>query len=569
MLTDTTDERWKKQKQAKKLRASANIPHAALSSSSSPQQAPTVRRGGLDIRQEQMTTNFPQTAIVPMPPFGFDPWNADQSFQIGHPSAAARPSFNISARPSLTSTPSTSSSALEDPFSALLLPSPDLETSLGEDIDALAGPGSPLLHELIAYAYELSIPESWPAEANTISGAYEIARSWDDVVAISQDSCFANAYLALLAGTKAGQEDDEQMMYHSRVFQGQALTDLRQRVARKGPQDVMTMKAILKLFCSEIITDNTSVARVHLKTLRNLVTAAGGVILLDSWLREDLLCCDSYFALKYGTRPLIPASQWTPGSLSQPWKARLAAAGIFGDHSATVDPLIEHPTLKSVMTDLRELLKVQEYILDNEIPAEDQLLRWRQLRRFDCISRLADHHLSLTIYPHLYDNPKIQAGTTIAIALLQHLVLGCPESVRFGLRLLERLRETLEEIEGAEEPEGIERLRLWALYIGSLAERVHPMPPSSQDWFRSQMREVGAGLRIQNWDDMKAILKHFLFSERLQHEIAGGRLYRTIDFRQGLYSICNTSWRLPGQEPIVQGEGGQEQGKGKQRAPSG
>ena len=511
-------------------------------------------------------TNSSQTAIAPMPPFGFDPWNADQPLQIGYPSTAAGPSFNISARPSLTSTPSTSSSALEDPFAALTLPSPNLELPPGGDLDALEGPGSPLLHELIAYAYESSIPESWPADANTVSGAYEIARSWDDVVAISQDSCFANAYLALLAGTKAGQDDDEQMTYHSRVFQAQAMSELRQRVARKGPQDVMTMKAILKLFCSETITDNTSVARVHLKTLRNLVTAAGGVILLDSWLREDLLCCDSYFALKYGTRPLIPAPQWTPGSLSQPWKARLAAAGMFSDHSATVDPLIEHPTLKSVMTDLRELLKVQEYILDNELPADDQLLRWRQLRRFDCISRLADHQLSLTIYPHLYDSPKVQVCATTTIALLQNLVLGCPESVRFGLGLLKRLKGTLEDIEGEADEDGIDRLRLWALYIGSLAERVHPVPPSSQSWFGSRMRGVGAGLRIQSWDDMKSILKYFVFSERLQHEIAGGRAFRTTDFRQGLYSICNTSWRLSGQDELQEGGAEQEQGKGKQRA---
>ena len=507
--------------------------------------------------------------MVPIPPVDFDPWNADQPLQTGYPSTAAGPSLTVSARQSLTSTPSTGSSALGDPFSSLTLTSPDLEMSSGEGIDDLAGPGSSLLHELIAYVYESSIPESWPAEANTVSGAYEIARSWDDVVAISQDSCFASAYLALIAGTKAVQEDDEQMAHHSRAFQGQAMSELRQRVARKELPDVMTMKAVLKLFCSETITDNTSAARVHLKMLRNLVTAAGGVILLDSWLREDLLCCDSYFAFKYGTRPLIPASQWTPGSLSQPWKARLAAAGLFGDHSTAVSPLIKHPTLKAVILDLRELFKAQEYILNNEVPADDQLLRWRQLRRFDCISRLADHQISLTIYPHLYDNPKIQGCTTVAVALLQILVLGCPESVRFGLRLLERLKGTLEDIDGEEADEGIERLRLWALYIGSLAERVHPMPSASRDWFRRRMREVGAGLLIQSWEDMKAILKHFLFSERLQHEIAGGRPFRTTDFRQGLYSICNTSWRLPAQETVAQGEGGQEQGKGKQRAASG
>ncbi|KAI9869568.1 MAG: hypothetical protein M1823_009026, partial [Watsoniomyces obsoletus] len=110
-----------------------------------------------------------------------------------------------------------------------------------------------------------------------------------------------------------------------------AVTELRQRVARKIPQDLLTLKAILKLFSTETIVDNTAVARAHLKMLRNMVTAEGGVILLDSWFREDLLSCDCYFALKYGTRPTLPAQEWTPGPLSQPWKARLVSAGIFGE----------------------------------------------------------------------------------------------------------------------------------------------------------------------------------------------------------------------------------------------
>ena len=141
------------------------------------------------------------------------------------------------------------------------------------------------------------------------------------------------------------------------------------------------------------------------------------MILLDAWFRENLLSCDCFFALKCCTRPHLPASDWTPGPLSQPWKARLTSAGSFDDHSTNINPLVEDSTLKTIMADLRELFRAQEYILTNEVADDDQLLRWRQLRKFDCISRIANHSVDLTIYPHLYIKPKTQAFTCLAMVL--------------------------------------------------------------------------------------------------------------------------------------------------------
>ena len=43
----------------------------------------------------------------------------------------------------------------------------------------------------------------------------------------------------------------------------------------KDTQDLLTLKAVLKLFSSETVSNNTSVARVHLKALRNLVIPMG------------------------------------------------------------------------------------------------------------------------------------------------------------------------------------------------------------------------------------------------------------------------------------------------------
>lgn len=577
-------ERWKKQDQAKKLRASANVPVGPLSpplqqqyqqhqrSRGTQQQQPRPvgapqrqrstaqqRRPSPQRRPSQsvrpVPSDFPNTgtpltdslqtlATSSASPFGFDPWMVEQPLQVGYPGISAGQGSHSGLQTSSSSTPSTQSGIFDEDPSVLL---GSLSTSLEPEnpFEAPSLSMTPLVGNLMGFAYEVFIPQLWPKESNRSQGAYEIARSWDDVALINQDTCYANAYMSLLVAAMAALMEDESLAYQSRYFQGQAMTELRQRVAQQSPPDLITLKAILKLFSSETMGDNTSVARMHLKMIRNLINAAGGVILMDAWFREDLLSCDCYFALKYETRPLFPAQEWTPGPLSQPWKARLLSAGISGDHAAGVDALVEHPVTKTVVTDLRELFKTWEYIQDHEVPADDQLLRWQQLRKFDCISRLADHHVNLAIYPHLFQRPITQAYGCVATALMTNMVLGSPEPVRFGIKLIGDLRQKLRESEAEGESAPYRRLRLWALYVGSLAEKVHPVDIHNDAWFDSSYRAQAADMGLSRWDDAKKVMRQFLYSDLLHREIESGRPYRTADAKQGLYSASGCSWREP------------------------
>ena len=560
-------ERWKKQEQAKKLRASANVPVGPMSAPATSQAV----RHHLHRQQRRSRLTDAQPAIsTPTTPFDFDPWMADQPLQAGYPRPSPTQVSGTAALPSMTSTPSTHSSLLEDPISSIWNTS-NTSLDLGavaEQVDISGAPISPLINSLVTFAYRFLVANLWPTELGSVHGAYEVARCWDDITAISQDKCYSNAYLGLLAGAMAVTSDDDSLLIQARHFQGQAMAELRQRVARNTTQDLLTLKAILKLFSAETIVDNTAVARVHLKMLRNLVTAGGGVILLDSWFREDLLSCDCYFALKYGTRPTLPAQEWTPGPLSQPWKARLLSAGIFGDHSASIDPLIEHPVLKAVVTDLRELFKAHDYVLTHDIPSDDQLLRWRQLRKFDCISRLADHYTNLTIYSHLYDQPKMQALTTVVIALLTNMILGSPEPVRFGLKLISDLKDKFQESET--ETNGHDsRLQLWAAYVGSLAEKVHPVAAPNAGFFDASMKALVRKLKVEDLDEMKSILRQLLYSEKLHQEIESGRPFRKADFKSGLYSSSGASWREPLSMQTSSGDIEASTAAGKQRADDG
>ena len=535
-------ERWKKQEQAKQLRASANVPVGPMSPT---QPGTPVRQTSPSTAKRQRLTPSLQTGTTSdasTTPFGFDPWMTEEPLQLGYPAPNQGPSSGVLGT-STTSTPSTRSSLLEDPFA--LLGSLSAAVTMPEIDQVDADPRFPtsLVSKILTFAYEYLIPQTWPNDTAKSQWSYETARSWDDAAAMTQDQCYSNAYLTFLAAAMADTDDDSSLTDQSRAFRGQAMSELRQRVSHKGPQDLLTFKAILRLFSSETIIDNTAVARVHLKMLRNLVTGAGGVILLDSWFREDLLSCDCYFALKYGTRPLFPAQEWTPGPLSQPWKNRLASAGIFDNHGTNVDNAVEHPVLKTVFTDLRELFKAQEYIDSHDVPSDDQLLRWRQLRKFDCISRLGDHYCNLSIYPHLYEKPAAQSFTALAAALLTNMLLGSPEPCRYGTKILEDLRRRLEESKTEKQSSDDKRLRLWAAYVGSLGERVHPL--GNRTWFRDHMRATGTELKAEGWENAEEVLKQLLYSKKLHEEIKNGRSHRQEDFRKGFYGACGTSWRQP------------------------
>lgn len=578
-------ERWKKQEQAKKLRASANVPVGPLSPPSQ-QQAQSSQRPSQQAQSRQphhsvrrvpyvnprrtgLTNNYQPRTITTTTPFGFDPWTADP-LQLGYPGLSSTQPSSSGLQTSAASTPSTHSSLVNDD-SVSLLGSMNSQLCLPESLfDSDLSHMTPLVNNLIGYAYEFFIPSIWPKESERAQHTWEVARSWDDTALINQDTCYANAYLSLLAAAMGSLTDDDNLMYQSRFYQGQAMTELRQRVSGQGNQDLITLKAILKLFSSETLVDNTSTARMHLKMLRNLVNSAGGVILLDSWFREDLLSCDSYFALKFETRPLFPAQEWTPGPLSQPWKARLMSAGIYGDHSAAVDPLIENPLMKAIITDLRELFKVDEYTHSHDVPSDDQVLRWQQLRRFDCISRLADHHVDLAIYPHLFNCPLAQDYSCIATALMANMVLGSPEPVRFGVKLVNDLQKKLLESETEGEQAQFKRLRFWALYVGALAEKVHLAGDERKGWFETQYQNLAADMGLTAWEDARRVMRQFLFSDRLHQEINAGRAHRISDVRQGLYAASGCSWREPIQDSDLIGEPQDEAiggtGAGKQRA---
>lgn len=544
-------ERWKKQEQAEKLRASANVP--ANPGSLAEGSCGFVRYRALNHQtpgQKALTKTEQEDELssFPYPP---EPWQMDQAEQsmLGQPGQPLlggypQPGSSSLGAPGLRPDVGILPVGLSSNFSSA-------SVSQGPLLDMADSP--PLVARILSYAYGVMIPLTWPNEMGKGTWTYEIARTWDDLAAINEDSCYASATLCYYATLMAAATNDKDLASQACFFQTQAMSELRQRVTtQSGPYDPATLKSILKLFSAEATLDNTSAARVHIKMLRNVVSAEGGIILLDSWFRENLLAADCYFALKYETRPVFPASEWTPGPLSQVWKARLATARVARDHAPSIDSAVEHATLRNIISDLRELFRVERDITSHDVPSDDQLLRWRQLRKFDCISRLADHQLSVKIYPHLYLRPKLQLAVCAAIALMAAMVLGSPEPVRFGLKLVTELQGKVVDARaelGGDEHEDEDQsdptnVILWLLYVGLLGEKTHPVPQQLVSFEHEYLR-VCRELGLDTKKDQENVIKQLLYSPALSDEVQGKRARRTQEVRKGVYEACGMSWRQP------------------------
>lgn len=417
---------------------------------------------------------------------------------------------------------------------------------------------SPLINRVARFVHEVIIPNTWPEEIGRARWTYEISRAMDEISSICSDVLFASASLCLHATLLASVTHDTELASEACFWQMQAMGELRHRIQTdSGRHNFSTFRAILKLFSAETALDNTATARVHLKMLRTLVQAQGGVILLDSWFRENLLAADCYFALKCETRPLFPASEWTPGSLSQPWRASIAATEILGDHTPAVGAAVEHVQLRAVITDLRELFDVEKYVDAHNLQADDQLLRWRQLRKFDCVNRLADHQLNVKLFPHLYREPRLHAAICTAIALMISMVLAGPEPVRFGVKLVEDLKVRLQDVRATMEESApfvydsgntvsshdVQNVIFWMLHVGTLAENLYASYKSPD--IRAQFEEILTELGLHTEQEQETVKRQFLFSPVVEEEILTGRPRRLQDTIKGIYEACGTSWRQP------------------------
>ena len=401
---------------------------------------------------------------------------------------------------------------------------------------------TPLIDSLIAFAYRVVIPARWPRYGAVNEPSYELAEMWKGVTDTAIDNCYANAYFAVIAGLMAQQPGRSSMLRQSRQFQTNAITILQDRTQSEHEiRHPLTFRAILYLFTSETMVENTAQARIHLKMLQRIVADLGGLAHAEPWLKENLVSGDAYFALKTETRPLFPTSDWSPGSLSAGWRTRVAGGKGRVPRHPELDASIDSRQLKELFRDLRELSDAHSYVLSDKLAPDEPLLRWVHLRKHDCTSRIANTLVDIAIKPHLFASPAVQSCACLALAILMSLIFGSPEPLTTGRKLVSKLELQLRQLVDTL-PSALE---VWLLYISTMGARVFTPESELLQGFSRKLSQVRQESGLESDGKFLTVLRGFVFSDKTHREILDGRPVLKEDAIKGVLLASGCSWRAP------------------------
>jgi hypothetical protein len=336
--------------------------------------------------------------------------------------------------------------------------------------------------------------------------------SWHNLSRDSTPDYHDKAYLALLATISA---HDDTLLCTARQLHTEALSELS-TVPDVGARLYV---AVMSLFLVQSILGQSDTARNLLKVLKSLIEPNGGIESLDVPLRLDVLSCDTFFAIRHQTRPLFSTKTWSAGKLAEPYRQRLGTKFDLADLRA-------FSAILDIVASLYELFDIRTSTSD----AKDDLQQWCGLRRLECLSRLADHQVNLTLYPHRYSSGQVELAISAAALLLTVLIEGSPEPVQLGQTLLLRLRNSVAQLQPHHFASYPNLLRS-IIDLGALAEHVLPV---DQFWF-----QMHADVSSQSRYSMGV----FDYPP-LKREVEKGPEFRMFDTYPGLLLYSDISWRV-------------------------
>ena len=458
-------------------------------------------------------------------------------------------------------------------------------------------PATPTIDRLISFACNVVIPSKWPQENSTNEPLYEYAQMWQTITGTAQDICFANAYFAVMSGLLARRSRNSiitatWMTRQSYQFQTKAIEILRSRTQNAlEMRSPYTFRAILYLFISETVFDNFIQARTHLRMLQNLVNELlGGVNALDPWLRENLLSADVFFAIKSETRPLLPSSEWSPGPLNSTWRSRTktailpslspspaispsASPGVkttlktrripisksttsapFPSRHSSPSVVRNNPDLVDILKDLTELSEAYSYVQNTRVAADEPLLRWVQLRRYDLLSRLTDLRVDTMLKPRNYTYPECLNVVCGVLVLWMLIEFGSPEPMALGQKLVKRvwkeLQSTTSHVNGKSTADhkisplrGVEpgALKVWVMYVLHSGARVFlDIDPRSHGnvYDKEDDRDIAAEIKRQYREARREIkITTTSGQEIIDHGIGDDDNFETPESEERLMTI--------------------------------
>lgn len=392
----------------------------------------------------------------------------------------------------------------------------------------------PQQNELISFYRDVFLPAQYGPKLNIPNLAQIQRKDWDDCIAGMKDEGVAHGSLARWAFIIGAASP--RLRRSAIEHQNTSTRLLRLKISRGTDLQMYdNYLHINMLYSAETISLNLAGALVHGKMLRMMFEEAWRRGTLDHKLLLWQVHNDVQTSCVFLVRPTFDVDHFLPMVLEPIWYATASAMPLLDVASCPIlHPSIEG-TLRELFTSIRTWWQTLELLGSITPQHSTPLLAARSMAEdFLHIGRFVKHYVSARDQAHstVTRSRRVQLLVQASLALaglymakslnLNPIVLGRPT---FDMRpaMLPALRGHLEELaywSDAAEKQKYKDARLWALYVGALAESDTALwlRDGYQEWFVPAFRDELQRQSCESWAELKVALEAFLFHDRIHHD---------------------------------------------------
>jgi hypothetical protein len=398
------------------------------------------------------------------------------------------------------------------------------------------------VNSLLKFHHDCIIPSAYHIEVSSVTRPPNAIAAFNDAIFALQDECTGYSLLSAMTTVMAAVARNPAMMRQALIYKNKSSALLRHRLGHDGnayDDRAQLYRPIMGLLMVEITLRNECGAQLHADMLAYLIKKSGGLTAVDNRFRIQLLWEEIHRTTIFLAQPAIDFGEWVPmpfleymdGDKSLFEKVNTIVT------ARIVDPSIENETLRDIFIELRKTSEVLKWAMSSPSNATGDTFTWPMVYSHVCIGRLMNHYADATssakeTVTGCFDRREnVEACICLAAAYWTRCCFGV-EAVRIGSwlpgggavthdtgwRLLPRLRRILA-LDGGPTANPYERLRLWSLYVGALAEQrgsLHSPEIEEKDWFTQNFVRHASKQGLHSWQDAEQVLKGFLHSQHVQ-----------------------------------------------------
>ena len=309
---------------------------------------------------------------------------------------------------------------------------------------------------------------------------------------------------------------------------------LRKKVFRK--ENLHTYNDYLHinmLFSAETIGRNLYGSLIHGRMLRKMFEEDWERGTLDYKLLNWQVHNDMQNSAMFLTRPVFDVDRF----LQMVWAPLRAEASSYMSTTGPVDDNLD-PSVEGLLADYFQELRIfwgRLAVRDEQGTTDlvsSQVMIWDSSRDLLSLGRFINHYINTK---HLINHGIVSENLQGQLLVQQYLavaavwlvkslnlnpvVLGVPIFDAAPV-LLPALRASLEKSDNLPYVscwQRYENARLWALYVGAMAEQAFPLAgiDPCQQWFNARLAEHAVRMELYTWKAVKLVLLGFLYNDRI------------------------------------------------------